>query len=109
VTVNKLAESLNLKKLSAGEDKKITSCYISDMLSRVMGGCKEGDVWITVQTSLNMVAVATLAEASCVILPENLTAAKEVIEKATEESIQIFSSPDHAYELAKKISKLTQD
>ncbi|MCL2222059.1 MAG: DRTGG domain-containing protein [Oscillospiraceae bacterium] len=109
MTVNELEKSLTLKKLSEGENREITSCYISDMLSRVMGGLNAGDVWITVQTSLNMVAVATLAEASCIILPEKLTASQEVTDRATEENITIFSADEDAYALAKKISKLLQD
>lgn len=104
MTVNELEKCLNLKRLSAGEDKAITSCYISDMLSRVMGGCKAGDIWITVQSSINMVAVATMVEASCVILPENLTASDEVLEKASEENLTIFSSNEDTFTLAKKIA-----
>jgi len=106
MTVNELEKKLNLKKLSEGENKEITSCYISDMLSRVMGGLNAGGAWITVQTSLNMIAVAALADASCVILPENLTATHEVIERAVEEKITIFSASDDAFALAKKIAEL---
>jgi exopolysaccharide biosynthesis predicted pyruvyltransferase EpsI len=106
MTVNELEKSLNLKKLSAGENKEINSCYISDMLSRVMGGCEAGDIWITVQTSMNMVAVATLAEVACVILPENLTATEEVLQKAAEENITIFTSAETAYTLVTRIAKI---
>jgi len=108
MTINELEKSLNLKRLSEGEDREVTSCYISDMLSRVMGGLNAGAVWVTVQTSLNMIAVATLAEASCVILPEDLTAPYEVTERAKEENIVIFSSSDDAFALAKKIAGLLQ-
>jgi len=52
--------------------------------------------------------VATLAEASCVILPEDLTAPQEVTERAKEENIAIFSSSDDAFALAKKIAGLLQ-
>jgi serine kinase of HPr protein (carbohydrate metabolism regulator) len=71
-----------------------------------MGGCEAGDIWITVQSSMNMVAVATLAEVACVILPENLTATEEVLQKATEENITIFTSPETAYTLGAKIAKI---
>ena len=106
MTVNKLADELGLERLSGSEDLDITSCYISDMLSRVLGGCGAGDVWITVQTSLNMVAVAVMTGASCVIFPEGLTAPENVIEKANEEGMTIFTSTESAYALAIKIAKL---
>jgi predicted transcriptional regulator len=107
MTTATLVEKLNLTKLSGETDKEIASCYISDLLSRVLGGCQAGDIWITVQSSLNMVAVAVMTEASCVILPEGLTASDSVVEKANEEDLTIFSSNDSAYLLAVKIAELT--
>ena len=106
MTVNQLGKELGLKVLATGEDKEINSCYISDLLSRVLGRCKAGDIWITVQTSKNMVAVAVMVEAACVILPEWLTAPDDIIEIAKAEDLTIFSSGDTAYELANKLSAL---
>ena len=107
MTVNKLAEELGLTRLSGDSDRNVESCYISDLLSRVLGGCESGDIWITVQSSLNMVAVAVMTDASCVILPEGLTAPDNVVEKANEEGLTIFSSEETAYSLAIKIANLT--
>jgi len=106
MTIAALAEKLNLIRLSGETDKEVASCYISDLLSRVLGGCQAGDIWITVQSSLNMAAVAVMADASCVILPEGLTAPDNVIDKANEEDLTIFSSNESAYSLATKISDL---
>jgi len=106
MTISELEKELGLEKLSGETDRDIESCYISDLLSRVLGGCESGDIWITVQSSLNMVAVAMMTDASCVILPEGLTAPDNVIEKANEEGLTIFSSEESAFSLAVKISKL---
>jgi len=106
MTVNQLGKELGLKVLTAGEDKEINSCYISDLLSRVLGRSQAGDVWITVQTSKNMIAVAVMVEAACVILPEWLTAPDDIIDIAKAEDLTLFSSGDTAYELAQKISAL---
>ena len=108
MTINELAEKLDLEKLSGDTNWDIASCYISDLLSRVLGGCATGDVWITVQSSLNMVAVAVMTGASCVILPEGLTAPDNVVEKANEEGLTIFTSNESAFSLAVKIAELIQ-
>ena len=108
MTTNDFCEKLGLTKLSEGSDREIVSCYISDLLSRVLGGCSSGDIWITVQASVNMVAVATMADASCVILPESLTAPDNVVGKATEEGLTVFSSNDDAFMLALKIASLLE-
>jgi len=106
MTINELSKELDLTGLSDIKDREIESCYISDLLSRVLGGCQPGDVWITVQSSLNMIAVAMMTDASCVILPEGLTAPESVIEKANEEGLTIFSSKESAFALAVKIAEL---
>ena len=106
MTINGLSEKLDFKRLSGTADRDVASCYISDLLSRVLGGCHAGDIWITVQSSLNMVAVATMTEASCVVLPEGMTAPENVIEKANEEGLTIFTSEESAFSLAVKIADL---
>ena len=106
MTTTQLAEKLNLKKLSQGSEKKISSCYISDLLSQVMGSCGAGDVWITVQTSINTIAVAQMLDVSCVIIAENLSMAENVIAKANAEDITVFSSEETAFNLARKIAPL---
>ena len=109
MTVYQLGEKLGLKRLSDGKDGEIASCYISDLLSRVLGGCQTDDVWITVQTSVNMVAVAVMVNASCVILPEGLTASVNIVDKANEEGLTIFSSEENAFSIAVKIARLTDN
>ena len=107
MTVKELGEKLGLMKLSDGDaDREIESCYISDLLSRVLGGCQAGDTWITVQSSLNMVAVAALTDVSCVILPEGLIIADNVAEKAGDENLIVFSSKESAFYLASMIAQL---
>ena len=106
MTVNELCKKLGLTMQTEGSDRDVDSCYISDLLSRVLGGCSSGDVWITVQTSVNMIAVAMMADASCVILPEGLTAPDNVAGKAAEEGLSIFTSSDDAFTLALKIAAL---
>jgi len=109
MTTNELCLKLGLKKLSGDADREVASCYISDLLSRVLGGCQVGDIWITVQSSLNMVAVATMTDASCVILPEGLTVPENVIEKADEEGLTIFTSEESAFSLAVQIAELIKN
>ena len=106
MTTTQLAEKLNLKKLTKGSEKGISSCYISDLLSQVMGSCGAGDVWITVQTSINTIAVAQMIDASCVIIAEGLPMAENVIKKANDEDVTVFSSEETAYRLACKIAEL---
>ncbi|MBE5760775.1 MAG: AraC family transcriptional regulator [Clostridiales bacterium] len=88
-------------KIVAGEgaDREIKSGYTCDLLSHVMGKGVMDMAWITVQTHMNVVAVASLLDFSCVIIPEGITVDDTIIEKANEEEIAILLSDKNAYEL----------
>ena len=77
----------------------IESGYSCDLLSWVMAHGKPGMAWITVQTHMNVVAVATLHDMACVIIPEGAAIPAEVSAKAEEEGIAMLSSAKSAYEL----------
>ena len=105
--VSELIEKLNLDILTQKgfEDREVTGCFIGDLLSHVMGKATEGDAWITIMNNINIVAVASLTEAACVLLCEGVSADEKIIEKADGEGIIILKSDLAAFELAVKISE----
>ncbi|NMA84788.1 MAG: hypothetical protein GX962_13110 [Epulopiscium sp.] len=105
MTVQDMMESLQLS-LVAGEEgleKKITTGFICDLLSMVMAKAEEGSVWITIQGHINIVAVASLVNISCIIVVQGTIVQADTIAKANEEKIPIFTTPCTAYEIAKKL------
>jgi serine kinase of HPr protein (carbohydrate metabolism regulator) len=60
---------------------------------------KPGMAWVTVQTHMNVVAVATLMEMAAVIVPENISVPQDVLDRAGSEGVAILSSEKTAYEL----------
>ena len=65
--------------------REVTCGYTCDLLSWVMAKGREGMAWATVQAHMNVVAVAVLADMSCVIAAEGVQFGADVIEKAEEE------------------------
>ena len=107
MTVAKLKEKLGLDTVTMPDkDREVVGCYIGDLLSWVMSAAKMGDVWITIMSNINIVAVATLCDTACIILAEGVTVDPEVKKLATDKNINIFSSEKSAYTLATEISKL---
>lgn len=107
MTVRELSDKLNLKVLCEGEmGREITGCYIGDLLSWVMGRAQAGNVWITIMTNMNVVAVAVLADVACVLLPENAELDQEALKKAEMQDVVVLQSQETAFELAGKLSKL---
>ncbi len=102
--VNEL--SLEVKTFEQGLENEVTGAYVSDLLSDVMGNSKKGDVWITLQTHLNIVAVAGHAGLSGIILVGGRKPQDAVIEKAEAEKLSIMSTPLSAFEAAGKLYQL---
>lgn len=78
---------------------EITCAFTCDLLSWVMAKGCPGCAWITVQTHMNVIAVASLHEMACVICPEKIQMDAACVRRATEEGIAIVSSPLSAYEI----------
>lgn len=106
--VRELVEKLNLQVLSGAEglDRDIEGCYVSDLLSDVMGNAEMGDVWVTLQTHKNVMAIASLKELACVILVKGLAAGEETIAQSNEEGIPFLSTTMQTYETVGKIYQL---
>lgn len=74
--------------------------YVCDMLSDVMGSAKTGQIWITIMKHLNVIAVASMTGIPAIIFAKGVTPDANVIDKATEESIVLLSSPMDTFRLA---------
>ena len=105
MTVAELKEKLGLNAVSLPEpDRRVGGAYIGDLLSWVMGRAKADNVWITIMSNINVVAVASLADVSCVILAEGVILDDEIITAAKEKGINILSTEDNSYNTAVKLS-----
>ena len=105
--VNEMAETLKLEQITyAPDDVEITGVYVCDLLSRVMSGCRPGNILITVHTHLNVLAVAELNEAACIIIPENINVGSATVEKALDKGLCILKSSLSAYELCWRLHDL---
>lgn len=82
-------------------DRAISNVYSCDLLSWVMAKGKHDTAWITVQTHNNILAVASLLEFACIIIPEGITVDQEIIDKANEQEVTILSSKLEVFEIFK--------
>ncbi len=107
MTVNELSAYGGFKALALADgEREITGVYIGDLLSWVMGKAQSGDAWITIMSNINIIAVASLADTSCIIVAEDVLLDEEIINKANEKGINIISSSLSIYETALALNKL---
>ncbi len=107
MTVQDLIQQLNLKILVEGDlTREVTDCYIGDLLSWVMGRAPGDSAWLTVMGNINSIAVATLADVSCIVLVENAALDAAAKAKAEMHDVTILQSEENSYRLAVAVSRL---
>jgi len=102
MNVKDLIENHGFKLLSeVSVDRDITGLQCCDLLSWVMANGKADNAWITVQTHNNIVAVASLLDFACVIIPEGIEVGQPVKDKAAEEDVLLLGTDMGSYEIFK--------
>ena len=84
----------------AEQEVPIQGCYIGDLLSNVMGRALTGQLWYTVMTNINIMAVAQLLDLSGIVLLEDNRPMEGVLERAEMEGIPVFITKENAYDAA---------
>jgi hypothetical protein len=77
--------------------------YMSDLLSCVMAGARTGNIWITLQAHINVIAVAALQDLAAVIITENAPVEPQVVQKANQQAVILLSTPLPSYEVAGRL------
>ncbi|HNW75623.1 MAG TPA: DRTGG domain-containing protein [Bacteroidales bacterium] len=106
--VKDIISALGLTVLSGnnGLSREVTGGYASDLLSDVMGNCESGQVWITVQTHKNVMAIASLRELAAIILVKGNKPEPETAEKSEEEGIPILGTDLPTFTVAGQLYQL---
>lgn len=107
MTVEAFANATGFKSVCMpAPEKEIDGAYVGDLLSWVMGKADSGNVWITIMSNINIVAVATLTDASCIVLAEGVLPDADVTDVAEAKGINILSTRLSSYEAAIAVSNL---
>ena len=108
MTVRDLIEALPAKVLIGEDhlDREVADGYCCDLLSWVMAHGKHSGAWITVQTHLNTVAVASLLELACIIVPEDIEVNEQTLAKADEEGIAVLGTALTGYQASGRMISL---
>lgn len=101
MTVAQLKDILDAKNLTPGVSLsgEVSCGYVCDLLSWVMAHGTPKTAWVTVQTHLNVIAVAVLMEFACILLPEDIDMEEGSLQKALSENIPVLKSRKTAYQL----------
>lgn len=107
MNVSELRDDLGLKVFSGKEGmyRNISGGYVSDLLSDVMGNSREGQIWVTLQTHKNVMAIASLKDLAAVILVKGNQPDEDTLKQSNEEGVPILGTDKATFEIAGELYK----
>lgn len=107
VTVQKAVQQLDLTVLNdAGLEREISGGYASDLLSCVMAGAREGNIWVTLQAHPNIIAVASLVGLSAIVITEGMQPDEETLRRAHSENITVLTTTQNTFTIVGRLAAL---
>jgi len=105
ITCRQLAERLGLDIAVDSEslDDEVNGCCCSDMLSDVMAAAGRGDIWVTVQTHPNIVAVASVTGVSAILITSDRKPEDRTLVSARTHGVPILVTAKSSFEVAGRL------
>lgn len=106
--LNAIKDMLELRTLTPGFDLEgeVSGAYVSDLLSDVIANSRENDLWITLQTHQNTIAVAKLKDLAGIIIVNNREPEPETLAKAEQEKVSVFQTAEPAFVIAGRLYRI---
>ena len=101
-----IVQQLDLKIASGDIDREVSAGYSSDLLSDVIANAQKDNIWITLQTHINIVAVANLQELAGIILVNGRQPEEATLMKAEQENIPLLLTELSTFEIVGKLYEL---
>lgn len=106
MTVKELGDRLGFECLHEGAgDREVTGGYAGDLLSWVMGKAEAGSAWITIMSNVNVAAVASLSDVSCIVLAEEVRPDEALTAKFHLLEAAVFTTTMSAFEASWQIHR----
>ena len=108
MNLSEIAQKLQLE-VKAGDELAATEVgagYASDLISDVIANAREGDLWVTLQTHPNTIAVASMKALAAVVLVNGRQPEEETLLKARQEGVALLVSALPAFELIGRLYNL---
>ncbi|MDR1516339.1 MAG: serine kinase [Synergistaceae bacterium] len=86
--------------------REVARAAVGDLLSFVMGSGAEGAAWITVQTHLNVAAVAVLKDIPIIIIASGRVPANDLTERCRVEGISLVGAKSSIFDICVKLGRL---
>ncbi|MDR1020338.1 MAG: serine kinase [Synergistaceae bacterium] len=107
VRISEICAEIGARVYSEGDmARAVERAAVGDLLSFVMGSDADGAAWITVQTHLNVAAVAVLKDIPVIIIASGREPAADLTERCQTEGIALVSAAHPVFDICVKLGRL---
>ena len=108
ISLKEIIEKFKFEPLSSVHslERQVTGGYASDLLSCVIKGATKDSVWVTLQSHLNVVAVASLLGLSGIIITEGNRPDLETLGRAESEGVVLMVTSKTTYTVVGELTSL---
>lgn len=108
ITLDRIAEELQLEVISCEGllRRPVVGGYASDLLSCVMARAKHNFLWVTLQSHVNVVAVASLLGLAGVIITEGNKPDQDTVARAEKEDVVLMLTPSTTFSVVGRLASL---
>lgn len=103
MTVSEICQMIDADVVCGETEKGFSGVYVGDLLSRAMSRVRTDNIWVTIMSNVNVIAVATLTEPAAIVLAESVSLQDDALEGARENGITVLRSPLSAYEICARL------
>ncbi len=108
ISLGEIIEKLNVEPVSSvpSADRPVNGGYAADLLSCAMKGAKKDFIWVTLQSHLNVVAVASLLGLAGVIITEGNRPDQETVTRAESEGVTLMVTHKTTFTVVGELTRL---
>ncbi|MCD6552260.1 DRTGG domain-containing protein [Thermotoga sp.] len=104
--IGEIVEKLGLEHVCGDLNVEVEHGFTCDLLSEVLGRAQPSTLWITVQSHVNIVAVASVVGIKGIVLCDGHEYERETVEKARENGIVLLKTSENSFVVSGKVYEL---
>ncbi len=108
IFLKEIKEKLKLEPLSSLQslNRQVVAGYASDLLSCVIKTAKKDSIWMTLQSHVNIVAVASLLGLAGIIITEGGHPDPETLARAESEGVVLMATPKTTFTIVGELTSM---
>jgi hypothetical protein len=107
ISLEEICSAIEAKIHVPGDLKQtVQRASVGDLLIFVMVSDSDETVWVTIQTHLNVAAVAVLKEIPMIVIASGRAPAADLIARCSEENITLVTAGDSIFDTCLKLGRL---